>query len=353
MRRSWLLGALGLLLTGCLGTKQIGPPPLQVTVHRLELDQTGFFDVAWLADGTLVLNQLSGLSSFLWQVHPNGSGLERLSLQSDPRCRVLNVGRPRTLPNGSLAFLRDCTLTGPEDKVDLSLIEYNSSTGQERPLMAQPLGVNPAEYTWNPQMTRGLYSVTSSICAGIGAMNRQRVVDFPLAIVVGGRSHQLDEDLLSPGSADCSNEIKADLPAWSPDGSQIAFLASPQVIGSGGFSRSDAPWNLYLVGADEEQPVPVLSGLVHPQSLFWSPDGKSLAYAGEVEGRGEGVWLFNVATRELRTLVAGRYMALAWSHDGSQVAVVRDLGPVGAFPPNTEVDLLNLSPSTSPSEAAP
>jgi len=234
------------------------------------------------------------------------------------------------------------------DRIDLSLVQYDVRTGAQRPLVAQPLRVNPTAFTWNPTMTRGLFSVTSSICAGIGAMTRDRIVDLSLAIVVDGRSHRLDEDLRSPGSADCSNEIKADLPAWSPDGSRIAFLASPQAIGVGGFGRLDAPWNLYLVGADDDRPVPVLGGLVEPRRLVWSPSGRFLAYSGQVTGRWTGIWLYSVASRQLQRLATGSFPALAWSPSGSQIAAVHDLTSAGAKQ-STEILIFDLgSASASP-----
>jgi hypothetical protein len=114
-----------------------------------------------------------------------------------------------------------------KDRIDISLVRYDMQTRTQSILVSQALPVNPTEFTWDPTMTRGLFSVTSSICAGIGAMTRHGLVDLSLAINVGDRVHRLDENLHTPGSADCSGQIKADLPAWSPDGSRIAFLASP------------------------------------------------------------------------------------------------------------------------------
>jgi hypothetical protein len=331
------------LFAACGGEPQGGSEEATVTVHRVALGVDEFFDLTWLPDGWLVLNRSAGLDDTLWRSRPDGSHLGRLPIPNDPRCRRLNQLRPRTLPNGNLGFLSWCDLSGASDETDLSLEEFDLERKEQRPLMARSLGWNPSTFTWNPDMTRGLFSVTSGICAGIGAMTRQRVVDSPLAIVVDGRPRRLSEDLYEPASAGCSGNLKADLPAWSPDGSRIAFLASPEAIGIGGFERLDAPWDLYLVGAEEEaRAVPVLSDLVEPRDLEWSPDGGSLAYAGKMAGSGEGVWTFVLATRQLRRLVAGTYFALAWSPDGTQIGVIRDVGPIGAQPPHTEVLVLDL-----------
>ncbi|MGH2554772.1 MAG: TolB family protein, partial [Actinomycetota bacterium] len=110
----------------------------------------------------------------------------------------------------------------------------------------------------------------------------------------------------------------------------------------GGFGRLDAPWNLYLVRADESRPIPVLEGLVEPQALAWSPDGRFLAYGGKVAERGAGIWTYEVATRQFRRLADGSFIALAWSPEGSQIAAIRDLMPAGVEPLDTEVLILEL-----------
>jgi len=228
------------------------------------------------------------------------------------------------------------------DRNVLSLVEYNMSTGDQHPLMANPLGFNPSQFTWDPTMTRGLFSVTSGICAGIGAMTRQSVVDLALSIEVAGQAHLVQEHLHALGAADCSTEIRADLPAWSPDGLHVAFLASPQSLGQSGFSRTDAPWNIYLVGPSEQQPILTLGGLVDPLALAWSPDSQWLAFSGDVSNRGNGLWIYGVGTHELRRLTAGTFLSLAWSPNGSQIAAVHDLGVVSTALFNTELRVFDL-----------
>ena len=61
---------------------------------------------------------------------------------------------------------------------------------------------SPSDFTWNPSMTRGLWSYTSSICAGIGAMTPAGRTEPSIVIDVSGRPHPVDEDLHLPGDAE-------------------------------------------------------------------------------------------------------------------------------------------------------
>jgi hypothetical protein len=329
---------MALLLGACTQLGGGGASP-----YRIARDADSSFDLTWLSTGQIILNETSGVFETLWSVTSRGAGLSQLRLPThDSACRIISYLRPRRLPDGALGFLRWCDLSGPVDATQLSLVRYDVRSGSMQAIMQHPLGFNPDEFTWDPTFTRGFFSVTSSICAGIGGMTRNSVVNVSLSLPVAGLPHKLDEDLHSPGSADCTNEIKADLPAWSPDGARIAFLASPQAVGISGFGRLDQPWNLYLVRHDGARPSPMLQGLVDPRRLAWAPDSRRIAYAGSVVGKGSGIWIFDTATRSLRKIAAGDYASLAWSPDGAQLAAIRDIGSASEVPPSTEVLIMHV-----------
>jgi hypothetical protein len=45
--------------------------------------------------------------------------------------------------------------------------------------------------------------------------------------------------------SDCTGTGRADLPAWRPDGEQIAFFGSPQSVRVDGQGWLDEPWNSF------------------------------------------------------------------------------------------------------------
>ena len=62
--------------------------------------------------------------------------------------------------------------------------------------------------------------------------------------------------------------LQVHLPHWSPDGTQIAFMAS----------QPGQPWKLYLVSSHGGTPQPLTKEQVNESDLTWMPDGKSLVY---------------------------------------------------------------------------
>jgi Tol biopolymer transport system component len=121
---------------------------------------------------------------------------------------------------------------------------------------------------------------------------------------------------------------------WSPDGTQLAFLAgrwSPN-------SDSDAV-ALFVADADGSNvrrlascPEIFACGVAFQSGVSWSPDGRSIAFASG------HLYVVDVATGARRQLPAGRFvLAPAWSRDGSIVAVAHQ-GQVRAVPADASPD---------------
>lgn len=120
------------------------------------------------------------------------------------------------------------------------------------------------------------------------------------------------------GQTNLTNNSCVDVhPAWSPDGSRIAFVSSRQFCGS---TQTD----LWVMGATGNSPTKVTDIALSPT---WAPDGQRIAYlCGQfsvcvINADGSGKMVVHPDTA-----VLGRP---AWSPDGSTIAFDRTLGALG------------------------
>jgi Tol biopolymer transport system component len=102
-------------------------------------------------------------------------------------------------------------------------------------------------------------------------------------------------------------------PAWSPDGTRLAFVVQ-QSHADGTTGRSD----LWVMNADGSDPRPLIDGPGSSWSPAWSPDGSRIAFA-----RGDPASLYVVDSNgsDLTRLTPDDVNAsdLSWSPDGSRI----------------------------------
>jgi Tol biopolymer transport system component len=117
------------------------------------------------------------------------------------------------------------------------------------------------------------------------------------------------------------------LPAWSPDGSALAFS-----------SPSEGGLHLYVVDVFNGEVRQLTDGDTRDLFPVWSPDGRTIAYAREIASDAQHIFLVDVADGDMRQLTdrASRDRPLAWTPDGQQLLVLSDgqgiyrLNPDGA-----------------------
>jgi hypothetical protein len=98
-------------------------------------------------------------------------------------------------------------------------------------------------------------------------------------------------------------------PAWSPDGTEIAF----------GMSGS-----LWKIRVGDTTAYELTANATYDSSPAWSPDGRFIVYTGE-DSRGVNLMLLNMATLETTVLTRGSdiYADPVFSPDGKSIAYVR------------------------------
>lgn len=119
-------------------------------------------------------------------------------------------------------------------------------------------------------------------------------------------------------------------PAWSPDGTRLAYLTRR---GSENYGQDSRFITVLAMDTGEERELN--PRLAHMERLAWSPDGKSLLVSGADRRSRGGLFRVDAESAEMETLVlddsAGfRGPEAAWAADGTAVYFVRGEGGRGS-----------------------
>lgn len=340
--RRLLIGLLALILS--CGESRV--PPTSVSASRIPVEPGNFAAVTWLPDGWLVVDYVpSGDSadpSQVWRLRPTGERFERVQVADTPRCDTTYYTGPTLLPDGKASLLRACLFGDPSrDRFDLVALDHRRGT--VTPLMRNGLGFRTlGTSSWSPTMDRGIASRSNGLCSTLVWLSRGGTGEAAISVNEGGTEYVIDQRLFDPGRSNCDDQPMADKPAWSPIGDSIAFLFSSDAIGLSGQERLDARWGLFLTDADGHTAIQLLKGITHAGRLVWSPDGRLLAFAGSVENRGTGTWLFNPETSELRLVTETPLPWFDWSPNGEHLVAISSVGG-NARRPIRELATFNVS----------
>ena len=118
--------------------------------------------------------------------------------------------------------------------------------------------------------------------------------------------------------------MQAILPHWSPDGRQIAFVAS----------MPGNPWHIFVMDKDGGVPQVISSSEESQTDPSWSNDGQTIAFSHNpeiafshpgLEGDKSYIGMFDVESREITRLAGSEgILAPRWSPDGRYIAALAE-----------------------------
>ena len=339
------------VVAGCGGGDPAGGGGMNVTQadapSRVVDAPDGLYLAAtWMRDDRVVVDvQLPGddkRSGGLRVMGIDGSGLRELDPRLEDReCLNQRQSGARNLPDGRLGFLDRCEFEALERGERTRLYAWDL---EREPELLVETDEPMNGYTLRDGLREGLYDIDSSICAGIGEIRGGEL--RPLDLKLPGEDWSLGAAIAADGSDCGAPDIgRAREPAYSPDSRRIGFTASPQSVGAEGQARLDAPWNLYVMDAEDREPEAIVEDVQSLSGPLWSPDGKWLAFNGEIDGDA-GVFIVGLEAREVVAITdRGEDGATAWSPDGRELLIVRTpgLGENDELPERSELVRFDVS----------
>jgi TolB protein len=202
----------------------------------------------------------------------DGSGYRQLT--TTPALEASS--QPSWLPDGRGILYRR---SGPSG---VGSIWQMGLAGESPALRFQPPNV-PLYPTWSPDMRRVLFTAILSTGGdtdrGIFTMNADGSGLLKLFDVAGAYDSA---------------------PAWSPDGSRIAFESNAGVDGA----NPEGDMEVWTMAADGSAPVQLTHNALHDEGPAWSPDGAQLAYMSGPDNRHGDINVMTPGGRHLRTLTS-------------------------------------------------
>ncbi|MCH8961149.1 MAG: PD40 domain-containing protein [Bacteroidetes bacterium] len=151
------------------------------------------------------------------------------------------------------------------------------------------------------------------------------IIGFLSTLVVLMTACSAQDQESTAGEASTENQVQEERPilyynpAWSPDGSRIAFA-----------SNRAGNYDLFVMNADGSNQTPLTNTETHEVKPAWSLDGMRLLFTSVVVtsvGEEGVLYILNLDDGTRTKLVdnSDRDTAACWSPDGSQVAYLADV----------------------------
>lgn len=247
----------------------------------------------------------------IWLMAPDGSKRRRLTDVEPPENDAAGSMSPAWSPDGThIAFAAQIGTREEDQRLTEIYVMRADGTDRRRLTTNESLDGSPS---WSPDgeriaFTRITEAGTASARSGIVVMDAD-----------GGNEVQITQAALP--SFDLS-------PAWSPDGSEIAFTRAAPTAGS-----DDPRAAIYVVSPEGGEPRKLTDDGAEPE---WSPDGTRIVFTSyrddfgrtcfhECSTSGE-IYVLDVESGETKRLTESEAddRSPAWSPDGSLIAFASD-----------------------------
>ena len=288
--------------------------------------------LAFVSLGALDGSDATNTAPNIWIMNADGSGAAPLTRFTNSGITVWELVWS---PDGSkLAFVSPGAFDGsdaPNANGTVNVWVMNADGTGAIPLTRLTVNVSAlfiwtnAQLVWSPDSSKIAF-LSAGALDGTNALNTNEVFNIWVA--------QADGTGTSPLTRLTASGAWQSYPAWSPDGTKIAFVAQRALDGS---DAPDLVMNLWTINADGSGATP-LTRFVNSHFLFypaWSPDGAKLAFGSDqaLDGNDapnvnstDNVWTINAdgtgafAVSRLTASVVNAAVPMVWSPDGRQIA---------------------------------
>jgi hypothetical protein len=310
------------LLVGC-SPKQLDVQHLVVKREiNIPLRSAFYSDVAWLSENTIGLvyylkvpdTTAPSPDDLLSIFNFNTSDLKTIAMpKTDATCEskwLASKWEPGVISRanqGNLVIAAECSadpMGGP-----VLLLKYDVLTSELQKLS-----------DYNKQRVGLLHFAFLSE----NELVQERPVGHPM-------NNQLYKVSLVDGSATrlLPDFLRARWPTWSPQNQLVGFWGTAQFPGKepeGLYTFNDievlvrAPWDLYVMDKDGNNPQIIFPLISNIGGLAWSPNGDWLAFGGKVDNV-EGIWLLNINDRR-PIRIYDQNDIFDWSPDGREIIII-------------------------------
>lgn len=305
----WLL----IVLSGCYSPQEIGEGVIR---HPISVPEGYYDSVLRFPNGDIFI-QAGRLGRY------EADALHYFSLSEekfvdilfvdDSRCRLTRYGFPTVLPDGRLGLIKSCHGFWQDRPPGLDsarfIVAYDWTTGEMEQIVDEPLPFESVNFTWNPNLTRGIQGI-GSLLGTLQWITPNGTEPMTITVGSGAQSWALDENLAVMNDYDFgidrTDEVGiARRPAWSPNGDFIAFWASTNLIGRTGMARARGSYALYLLDPETLELQTILNNVRNDDDIVWSPDNKWLLFEGDIGSTRDGLWLLSINGGEAQLVAKG------------------------------------------------